>query len=89
MKLIEKFGAGRISDVEGVPDFYTFSNGLMLPMASLTELPLSEPAILTTITIMFQREYGVNIFMPISDDESYVSGKVDTQETADFGSKSY
>ena len=30
--------------------------------------------------LFFQREYGVKVFIPISDDESYVAGKVKTQE---------
>ncbi|MCL4387813.1 tryptophan--tRNA ligase [Candidatus Marsarchaeota archaeon] len=103
IKLIEKFGAGRISDVKGVPDFYTFNNGLMYShrdfgrfLESLKSkkkcaivsgfnasgLPhLGHISVFDT-NLFFQREYGVNIFMPISDDESYVSGKVDTQETA-------
>jgi len=32
--------------------------------------------------LYFQREYGIPIFIPISDDESYVSGKIETQEQA-------
>ncbi len=32
--------------------------------------------------LYFQKEYGVPIFIPISDDESYVTGKVRTQEEA-------
>jgi len=30
--------------------------------------------------LFFQKEYGVDIFIPISDDESYVVGKIKTQE---------
>jgi tryptophanyl-tRNA synthetase len=30
--------------------------------------------------LFFQKEYGIPVFIPISDDESYVSGKVETQE---------
>ena len=30
----------------------------------------------------FQEEHGVDVYIPISDDESYVSGKVETQEEA-------
>lgn len=30
--------------------------------------------------LFFQRKYGLPVFIPISDDESYVSGKVKTQE---------
>lgn len=32
--------------------------------------------------LFFQREFNVPVFIPISDDESYVSGKVKTQEEA-------
>jgi len=32
--------------------------------------------------LYFQKEYGIPIFIPISDDESYVAGKVKTQEEA-------
>ncbi len=32
--------------------------------------------------LFFQKEYGVKVFIPISDDESFVAGKVDTQEEA-------
>lgn len=32
--------------------------------------------------LYFQKKYGLKVFIPISDDESYVSGKVKTQEEA-------
>jgi len=32
--------------------------------------------------LYFQKKYGIPVFIPISDDESYVSGKVKTQEEA-------
>ena len=32
--------------------------------------------------LYFQKEYGIPVFIPISDDESYVAGKVETQEEA-------
>ncbi len=32
--------------------------------------------------LFFQREFGVKVFIPISDDESFVAGKVETQEEA-------
>src|SRR3989344_4865717 len=32
--------------------------------------------------LYFQRKYGIEVFIPISDDESYVSGKVKDQEEA-------
>ncbi|MEM4605489.1 MAG: tryptophan--tRNA ligase [Candidatus Pacearchaeota archaeon] len=34
------------------------------------------------INLFFQRTYGIPIFIPISDDESYVAGKVKSQEEA-------
>ena len=32
--------------------------------------------------LFFQKKYGIPVFIPISDDESYVSGKVESQEEA-------
>src|SRR3989338_10368707 len=32
--------------------------------------------------LYFQKEYGIPVFIPITDDESYVAGKVETQEEA-------
>jgi tryptophanyl-tRNA synthetase len=32
--------------------------------------------------LFFQKKYGIPVFIPISDDESYVTGKVETQEEA-------
>lgn len=32
--------------------------------------------------LFFQKEYGIPVFIPISDDESYVAGKVKSQEEA-------
>jgi len=32
--------------------------------------------------LYFQKEFGIPVFIPISDDESYVSGKIDSQEKA-------
>ncbi len=32
--------------------------------------------------LFFQKEFGIPVFIPISDDESYVSGKVESQEEA-------
>lgn len=37
--------------------------------------------------LYFQKKYGLKIFIPISDDESYVSGKIKTQEEALKNSK--
>lgn len=34
------------------------------------------------LNLFFQREYGIEIFIPLSDDESYVVGKVKDQEEA-------
>lgn len=30
--------------------------------------------------LFFQKKYGLDVFIPISDDESYVAGKIDTQK---------
>lgn len=32
--------------------------------------------------LFFQKEYGIPVFIPISDDEAYVTGKINTQEEA-------
>ncbi len=39
------------------------------------------------INLFFQKKYNVPIFIPISDDESYVTGKIKTQEQALENSK--
>jgi len=44
-------------------------------------LHLSHKVVFDT-NLYFQKEYGVPVFVPISDDESYVAGKVETQEQA-------
>ena len=41
-----------------------------------TKLPI------VTTNLFFQREYGTPVFIPISDDESYVTGKVKSQKEA-------
>lgn len=44
-------------------------------------LHLGHKAVFDT-NLFFQKKYGVKVFIPISDDESYVSGKVKNQEEA-------
>ncbi len=44
-------------------------------------LHLGHKAVFDT-NLFFQKKYNIPIFIPISDDESYVSGKVKTQEEA-------
>ena len=44
-------------------------------------LHLGHKAVFDT-NLFFQRKYGIEVFIPISDDESYVSGKVKDQEEA-------
>src|SRR3989344_2763109 len=44
-------------------------------------LHIGHKAIFDT-NLYFQKEYGIPIFIPISDDESYVAGKVKNQEEA-------
>jgi tryptophanyl-tRNA synthetase len=43
------------------------------------QIHLGHKAVFDT-NLFFQKEFGVPIFIPISDDESYVSGKVKTQK---------
>lgn len=101
LKLVEQFGAGRLSEVHGLPDFYTFQNGLMFSHRDfddfLAKLRRGEKCSIVSgfnasgtphlghssvfdTNLFFQRQYGVKMFIPISDDESYVSLKVKTQE---------
>lgn len=44
-------------------------------------LHLGHKAVFDT-NLFFQKKYGVFVFIPISDDESYVSGKIENQEKA-------
>jgi len=44
-------------------------------------LHLGHKAVFDT-NLFFQKKYGVHVFIPISDDESYVAGKVKDQEEA-------
>ncbi len=103
VRLVEKFGASRVSELASTPDFYTFTNGLMhshrdfhLFYARLLKgeksavvsglnasgtIHLGHIPVLDT-NMFFQREHGAEVFIPISDDESYVSLKVKTQEEA-------
>jgi tryptophanyl-tRNA synthetase len=39
------------------------------------------------VNLFFQKKYGIPVYIPISDDESYVAGKVKTQEEALENSK--
>lgn len=102
-RLIEKFGALRVSELRATPDFYTFTNGLMHShrdfdafyarllrgerSAVVSGLNASGTIHLGHIPVLdtnmyFQREHGAEVFIPISDDESYVSLKVKSQEEA-------
>ncbi len=102
-KLIEKFGAARISDIGELPDFYTFTNGLIYSHRDFdiyfkNLLKGEKSAIVSGFNasgtphlghlavfdtnLFFQRKYGAKVYIPISDDESYVSLKVKTQEEA-------
>lgn len=100
-KLINSFGAGRVSDLADKPDFYTFTKGLAYShrdfdrfyknlkagkkVAILSgvnasgQLHLGHKGVFDTVKY-FQQEHGVPIFIPISDDESYICKKVQTQE---------
>jgi tryptophanyl-tRNA synthetase len=101
-KLVNSFGANKISDLKEVPNFYTFNNNLVyshrdfdkffsklkqgVPSAIVSgfnasgTIHLGHKPVFDT-NLFFQKEYGCKIFIPISDDESYVSGKVPDQET--------
>ncbi len=100
-KLVSRFGAQRISDLQEVPDCYTFKRDLIYSHRDfdvfLDALKRGEPCAIVSgfnasgtihighravfdTNIYFQREFGVRVFIPISDDESYITGKVKTQE---------
>tara|TARA_Y100000310_G_scaffold244674_1_gene249543 strand:- start:10528 stop:11589 length:1062 start_codon:yes stop_codon:yes gene_type:complete len=49
-------------------------------------LHLGHKAVFDT-NLFFQKKYNTPVFIPISDDESYVAGKVETQEQALINSK--
>ncbi len=100
IKLVTKFGASKISDLKEVPDYYTFTNGLMYSHRDfdvyLKKLKEGKPSSIVSgfnasatphighLSVFdtcrfFQEKYGVKMFIPISDDESYLSLKVKTQ----------
>ncbi|PKM92289.1 MAG: tryptophan--tRNA ligase, partial [Euryarchaeota archaeon HGW-Euryarchaeota-1] len=102
-KLVEQFGARPISEIENLPNFYTFKRGLIYShrdfdkfMSALEKgekcaivsgfnpsgtIHLGHKVVFDTI-LFFQQKYNVLVFVPISDDESYVADKIDTQENA-------
>ena len=102
-KLIKKFGAKRISSLKHLPDFYTFTKGLIYSHRDFDKffralkkgekcaivsgfnasgtIHLGHKAVFDT-NLYFQREFDIPVFIPISDDESYVAGKIETQEEA-------
>jgi len=102
-KLVEKFGAGAISKLKELPDFYTFKKGLIYShrdfegfFSALKEgekcaivsgfnasgtIHIGHKPVFDT-NLYFQKKYGIPVFIPISDDESYVTGKVNSQEEA-------
>jgi tryptophanyl-tRNA synthetase len=101
INIIKNFGAVPITQLHEMPDFYTFSNGLIyshrdfdtfyaamkngdksavvsgLNASSL--MHIGHLAVFDT-NLFFQKKFGLEVFVPISDDESYVSMKVKTQE---------
>ena len=100
-KLVDQFGAEYLSNVEKLPDFYTFSNGLIFSHRNLgdflkaiqkgektaivsglnpsSSMHIAHLSVFDT-NLFFQRKYGSRVFIPMSDDESYVTGKIETQE---------
>ncbi len=103
LKLIEKFGAGYVSDLSDLPDLYSFNNGLMYSHREFDQfykelkkgtksaivsgfnasasMHVGHMSVFDT-NLFFQKKFGIKMFIPISDDESYVSLKVKTQEEA-------
>lgn len=107
-KLVEKFGAEPISKLKDLPDFYTFSKGLIYSHRDFDKffsalkkrekcailsgfnasgtIHLGHKPVFDT-NLFFQKKYGIPVYIPISDDESYVAGKVKDQEEALKNSK--
>ncbi|MCL5239520.1 MAG: tryptophan--tRNA ligase [Candidatus Marsarchaeota archaeon] len=100
-KLINTFGAASVKDLKEVPDFYTFSNELIVSHRDFdryyTRLLSGERSAIVSglnpsatihighipvfdTNLYFQQKHGVEVFIPFSDDESYVSLKIKTQE---------
>lgn len=102
-KLVDSFGAKKVSDLKDLPEFYTFKNGLIYSHRDFDKffralkagkkcaivsgfnasgtIHIGHKPVFDT-NLFFQKEYGVSVFIPISDDESYVAGKVKNQEEA-------
>lgn len=102
-RLVARFGAHPIGDVEGLPDCPTFRRDLVYShrdldgfLRGLAEgdscaivsgfnasgpLHLGHKAVLDT-ELCLQRKYGIPLFLPISDDESYLTGRTPSPEVA-------
>jgi tryptophanyl-tRNA synthetase len=85
-KLVKEFGAKRISDMKDFDKFLkAIKNKEKCAIVSGANasgtLHLGHKVVFDT-NLYFQQKYGIPIFVPISDDESYVAGKVETQEKA-------
>ena len=102
-RIVDKFGAKKISSLKSLPDCYTFKKDLIYShrdfdkfYAALKKgekcaivsgvnasgtLHLGHKAVFDT-NLFFQKKYGVPVYIPISDDESYVTGKVKDQKEA-------
>ncbi len=103
LKLIEKFGAGAMSNIKEKFDFYTFKKNLIYSHRDFDQfcsalkagkkcaivsgfnasgtIHIGHKPLFDT-NLFFQKKYGIPVFIPISDDESYVTGKVKDQEEA-------
>ncbi len=101
LKLVERFGAKKISDLKELPDFYTFNKQLIYSHRDFDKffkklqngeksaivsgfnasgtIHLGHKVVFDT-NLFFQKKYDCQLFIPISDDESYVAGKIDNQE---------
>jgi len=100
-KLVKEFGAKPVSELDSIPDFFTFKKGLIYSHREFdkffSELKKNKKCAVVSgfnasgsihlghlplfkTNLFFQKRYGIPVFIPISDDESYVTGKVKTQE---------
>lgn len=100
-KLVDDFGADRVSDLDDQPPIKPFRSELLYSHRGFDTFydavkDGEESAIVSGVNASgtlhyghrlvfdtikhFQDEHGVSFYVPISDDESYVSGKVDSQD---------
>jgi tryptophanyl-tRNA synthetase len=102
IKLVEQFGAKKITELKELPEIQAFRSGLIYSHrdfdvfyknllggaksaivsglnANSTSLHIGHMAVFD-VNKALQEKYKLNLFAPLSDDESYVTGKINNQE---------